>query len=163
MTQPVHLCHSYHLYKTYKLTYGRPVAIKEYKISEAREKLASLYDESRQDGVAVITRGSERAVAMLPADRLVEALAALAPFAVEVSLADEGVSAWLTNAPVHSSGADLDEAAANLLVALRDYADLWDSELKSAPNHRDRWSLVHRVKLLDDAALHKALFDDDSD
>ncbi len=138
------------------------MAVKEYKISEARAQISQIYDRSRRGGPSVISRGSESAVALLPAEHLAEALAVLAPLAAEVSFDGDGdgVSAWLVNAPVHAVGADIDAVAANLVAALRDYADLWESDLHAAVNHKQNWALVYRVGLLDDDQLAKALFED---
>lgn len=136
------------------------MAVKEYKISEARAQISQIYDRSRRGGPSVISRGSEEPVALLPAEHLAEALAVLAPLAAEVSFDADGVAAWLLNAPVHAVGPDIDAVAANLVAALRDYAELWESDLHAAVNHRPNWALVYRVGLLDDDQLAKAIFED---
>jgi antitoxin (DNA-binding transcriptional repressor) of toxin-antitoxin stability system len=133
----------------------------EYKITDAREKLSAIYDRSRHGAVTRISRQGDPSVAVVPAERLMEALAVLAPLPAEVSFAEHGVAAWLANAPVHAHGADIDEAAHNLAGALRDYAELWEEELYAAPNHQDKWALVTRVQLLDDDQLVRVMFEDE--
>ena len=150
----------YNLYNVYNLCESVAMALKEYKISEARAKISQIYDRSVKGGPSVISRGSEAGVALLPAEHLAEALAVLAPLAAEVSFDAGGVSAWLVNAPIHASGPDIDAAAAALVEAVRDYADLWESDLHATANHRHQWALVYRVGLLSDEQLAQALFED---
>ncbi len=137
------------------------MAVVEYNISEARNSISAIYDRASLGGVSVISRGSRRSMAAVPVDRLAQALALIAPLAAQVSFSEHGVAAWLPSLPVHAQGADLNEAVARLADALLDYADLWESELSGAPNHRDNWALVARARLLDNEQLVAALADSD--
>lgn len=137
------------------------MAAVDYKITEAREKFSAIYDRSRDGAVTRIHRQGDPSIAVVPAERLVEALAVLAPLPAEVSFSEHGVAAWLANAPVHAQGADIDQAARNLVGALRDYAELWEDELHAAPNHQDRWAIIARVQLLGDEELIRVMFEDD--
>jgi hypothetical protein len=51
-------------------------------------------------------------------------------------------------------GATLDEAADEMVDALREYADAWADHLRLAPNHADNWGLVQIVALASDEQLH---------
>ena len=62
--------------------------------------------------------------------------------------------------PVHAQHPDLGEACRGFVVALRDYADLWESELRRAVNHAPHGSLVMRVQMHGDEELAGLLFDD---
>lgn len=64
-----------------------------------------------------------------------------------------GWSVFLPGTPVAADGADLDEASADFVAALREYAEDWIERLRFAPNHAQRWPLVHFVSLNSDAAL----------
>lgn len=139
-----------------------PMVVATYKITQAREQLSAIFDRTiRDDALSVIQRGAEPPAALLSSDRLLEALAALAPMAAEVSVHPDSVSAWLSNVPVHAQGADIDEAARNLVAAVRDYSDLWQSSLHTASNHVRNWPVVYRAGLLDDDSLIKVMFNDE--
>lgn len=136
------------------------MSVAEYKISEAREKISAIYDRAALGGVTVISKGSDRLMAAVPVDRLAQALALVAPLAAQVSFSEHGVAAWLPNLPVHAQGVDLDQAVDNLAEALVEYADLWESQLRSAPNHEGNWAMVARARLLNHDQLVSALVDD---
>ena len=53
-----------------------------------------------------------------------------------------------------------DGALADLVVALREYAQDWNDHLRTAPNHHQHWALVTLVELSDDTQLLEWLLDD---
>jgi len=135
----------------------------EYKISEARDKISAIYDRASRGAVTVISKGAHRGMAAVPAAQLSQALALIAPLSAEVSFSKHSVAAWLNCLPVHATGADLDEAVEELALALLDYAEQWEEELRLAPNHRDNWAHVARVRLLSHDELLEALFGEDAE
>jgi hypothetical protein len=62
-------------------------------------------------------------------------------------------SVFLPGLPVAADGATFDDAIAELIQALREYADDWQERLLDAPNHRENWSLIQLISLSDDAQL----------
>ena len=71
----------------------------------------------------------------------------------EVVAEEDGWSVLLHGHPVAAHGATLDEALADFLSALRDYAAAWQQGLHIAPDHRHAAALVQLVALEDDDAL----------
>lgn len=118
-----------------------------YQFSVARADFKAVYDKAERGGVAVIDRRGSDPVALLRRDEMDALLAERFPLEADVSFSDGGVSMWVPGLPVHGEGADLDEAAARLADALFDYADLWDTELRHAPNHEANLGWVRRVQL----------------
>ncbi|CRK55774.1 hypothetical protein [Alloactinosynnema sp. L-07] len=59
--------------------------------------------------------------------------------------------------PVAADGASLDEAIAEMVDALREYAEDWQRHLLDAPNHRDNWGLVQLISFCDDEQLREWL------
>jgi len=118
-----------------------------YQFSVARADFKAVYDQAERGGVAVIDRRGSDPVALLRRDEMDSLLAERFPLEADVSFRDGGVSMWVPALPVHGEGADLDEAAANLADALFDYADLWDAELRHAPNHEANLGWVRRIQL----------------
>lgn len=116
----------------------------QFKSREARDNFSGLLDEAANGGVAVVQR-DEQAFVLVTRAAYDAALADRAPFAVRSSVHDGQFSLWLDDVPVHAVGGSLDEAEDDFLDALIDYADLWLSELRHAPNHRLNAQLVHRV------------------
>ncbi len=56
-----------------------------------------------------------------------------------------------------ADGASFDEAVSELIDALREYAEDWQSHLLNAPNHRDNWGLVQLINCSDDEQLRVAV------
>lgn len=69
-------------------------------------------------------------------------------------MADGGEwSVFLPGTPIAADGADPDEAAAEFVEAMREYAGDWVERLRFAPNHAQHWPLVQFVSLSSDAEL----------
>ncbi|MFI9405335.1 prevent-host-death protein [Nocardia sp. NPDC052316] len=120
--------------------------------TEARAHLKDLLDAAGQGRVATVRRDTEYA-AVVDAERLRYALAKLCPATAEVVAEDGGWSAFLPGLPIAADGATFDEAVDEMIVALREYADDWQSRLRNAPNHRENWGLVQLIALSNDAQL----------
>ena len=90
---------------------------------------------------------------MLDAARLREQLAVLPGLRVEAVSEAGGWSMFVPGIPVAADGATFDEAADEMVLALREYAEDWAERLRLAPNHAGNWALVQLVGLSDDAEL----------
>jgi hypothetical protein len=118
----------------------------QYKSRDARDRFPSLLDEAARGGIPVVRRDREaEPFVVARRDVFDRALAASAPFVVKASVADGQVSLWLEDIPVLASAPTLDEAEEEFLDALIDYADLWLSDLRNAPNHRASAPYVQRI------------------
>ena len=62
-------------------------------------------------------------------------------------------SVFFPGRPVAADGAMFDEAIAEMIQALREYADDWQERLLDSPNHRENWGLVQLISLSDDDQL----------
>jgi predicted RNase H-like HicB family nuclease len=90
---------------------------------------------------------------MVDVGRLRRFLAALLPTKAEVVAEAGGWAVFVPGVPVAADGATFDEAVAEMVDALREYAQDWQERLLDAPNHRDNWGLVQLVSLSDDRQL----------
>ena len=128
-----------------------------FSYSEARSNFKTLFDAVEEGNVAVVERRGSRPLALIDRAEADSLLSEKFPFEPEVSFAKamggkgksatSAVAMWLPNLPVHSDGADFQEAAENLVEALIDYAELWEAELRHAPNHAGNLGWVRRVQL----------------
>ncbi|MCP2318969.1 Antitoxin of toxin-antitoxin, RelE / RelB, TA system [Nocardia amikacinitolerans] len=128
-------------------------AVRYDSYTEARAHLKDLLDAAGQGRVATVRRDTEYA-AVVDAERLRYALARLCPANAEVVPENGGWSMYLPGLPIGADGADFDEAVEEMIIALREYADDWQSRLRTAPNHREHWGLVQLIELSNDAQLH---------
>lgn len=55
-----------------------------------------------------------------------------------------GWSVFIPGLPLAADGGTLDDAIADMIEALREYAEDWQDRLLNAPNHRDNWMLMLR-------------------
>ncbi|MGH9113779.1 MAG: prevent-host-death protein [Acidimicrobiales bacterium] len=128
---------------------GEQVRFESY--SQARAHLKALLDAAAEGRSALIRRATTTA-AVVDASRLRAALAAVAPRAEVVAEAG-GWSVFVPGVPVAADGPTFDEAVDEMIDALRDYAEDWESRLRSAPNHQQNWPLVQLIALSDDHGL----------
>lgn len=119
---------------------------------EAREHFKDILDAADDGRPATVTRDSRR-VAAVDADRLLHFLTQLRPSGAEMIAENDGWSLFIPGLPVAADGATLDEAVAEMVDALRDYAEEWADHLRLAPNHADNWGLVQIVALSSDEQL----------
>ncbi|NIK55509.1 prevent-host-death protein [Kribbella shirazensis] len=119
---------------------------------EAREHFKDILDAADEGRPATVTRDARR-VAAVDADRLVHFLTSVRPSGAQAIPENDGWSIILPGLPVAADGATLDEAAAEMVDALRVYADEWADHLRLAPNHAEHWGLVQIVALSSDEQL----------
>lgn len=122
--------------------------------TEARTRLRDLLDTAHTGRLTTVERDRER-FAVVDADVLRPQLAMLRPAHASVAAEGGGWSAFLPGVPVAGEGASLDDAIADLIDALREYAADWNDRLLDAPNHREHWALVTLVELSDDDELRE--------
>ena len=120
--------------------------------TDARAHLKDLLDAAEKGRVATVRRESAR-TAVVDLERLRQFLAALVPSRAQVVPEADGWSVFIPGLPVAADGATFDEAIAEMIEALREYADDWQERLLDAPNHRENWGLVQLISLSDDDQL----------
>jgi predicted RNase H-like HicB family nuclease len=120
--------------------------------TEARAHLKDLLDAAEKGRVATVRRDSVQA-AVVDVERLRYFLASLLPASAQVVAEEDGWSVFIPGLPVAADGATFDEALTEMIDALREYAEDWQSRLLDAPNHRDNWGLVQLISLSDDEQL----------
>lgn len=123
---------------------------------EAREHFKDLLDAADNGQPATVMR-DDRRVAAVDADRLVHFLMSICPSDVQAVAENDGWSLFIPGLPISADGRTLDEAADELIDALRDYAEAWADRLRLAPNHADHWGLVQIVSLASDTQLRSWL------
>ncbi|HRA09514.1 MAG TPA: hypothetical protein PKV54_08265 [Microbacteriaceae bacterium] len=72
---------------------------------------------------------------------------------IELVHEDGRVVVLMSGRPFVSEGATVDDALADLVVSLREYAEDWDVRLQHADNHRGNGALVQLIKLSSDGEL----------
>lgn len=120
--------------------------------TDARAHLKDLLDAAEKGRVATVRRESAT-TAVVDVERLRHFLTSLIPSRAEVVSEAGGWSVFISGLPVAADGATFDEAVAEMIDALRDYADDWQERLLDSPNHRENWGLVQLVSLSDDELL----------
>ena len=120
--------------------------------TEARAHLKALLDAAERGRVATVRRDSARA-AIVDLDRLRHYLATVTPSHAQVLPEADGWSVFIPGLPVAADGTTFDEALAEMIGALREYAGDWQDHLLDAANHRDNWGLVQLIGLSDDEQL----------
>jgi predicted RNase H-like HicB family nuclease len=124
--------------------------------TEARAHLKDLLDAAERGRVATVRRDSSRA-AVVDVERLRHFLASIVPSRAQVVPEAGGWSVFILGLPVAADGASFDEAIAEMIDAMREYAEDWQQRLLDAPNHRDNWALVQLISLSDDDQLREWL------
>ncbi len=119
----------------------------------AREHLKDVLD-SAENGQVVTVRRDSATSAVLSADRLRHFLASVVPSRARVVAEAGGWSAFIPGLPVAAAAADYDALIADVVDALREYAQDWP-RLQHAPNHKENWGLVQLVNLSDDEQLRR--------
>ncbi|MGW6280388.1 hypothetical protein [Kribbella sp. NPDC055071] len=119
---------------------------------EARDHFKDLLDAADDGRPATVIRDTRR-VAAVDADRLVHFLTSVRPSGAQVVAENDGWSIFIPGLPVAADGATLDQAAVEMVDALRDYAEEWSDHLRLAPNHAENWGLVQIVALASDDQL----------
>lgn len=120
--------------------------------AEARKSLKTILDTSDRGGLTIIRRGSSSA-SVVNAEKLLEYLIRHTPANVQVVNEDGAWAMFMPGTPLASEGATLAEATADLIDALRDYAEDWEDHLQAAPNHAGNWALVQIIDASTDEQL----------
>jgi len=120
--------------------------------TDARAHLKDLLDAAERGRVATIRRDAGR-TAVVDLVRLRSSLAALIPSNAQVVAEGDGWSIFIPGLPVAADGATFDEAVAEMIDALREYAEDWQDRLLDAPNHRNSWAIVQLISLSGDDHL----------
>lgn len=124
--------------------------------TEARRHLKELLDAAEQGRPASVRRDAATAM-VVDADRLRRFLLGVYPSRAQVVAEAGGWSAFIPGLPVAADGATFDEAVAEMIDALREYADDWQDHLYNVPNHTDNWGLVQLIAVSDDGQLREWL------
>ncbi|WP_116115761.1 prevent-host-death protein [Austwickia chelonae] len=102
-------------------------------VTEARAGFKAMFEAAQNGGAGLVHRDGHR-FALVDADRIADALHAALPITPEVYFEEDVVGLALPGAPFAAEGNDLEEAAEEMIEALREYAQDWE-ELRHAPNH----------------------------
>ncbi len=121
--------------------------------TDTRNRLKEVLDTADR-GVPVGVERHGRQVVMMDMALLHELLADSPRLRRPEAVAEAGGwSVFLPGTPIAADGTDLDEAAAEFVAAVREYAEDWIDRLRFAPNHAQHWPLVHFVSLSSDTVL----------
>jgi hypothetical protein len=120
--------------------------------SSARTSFKRVIDGAVR-GSSVTVRRDGDSVAVVDATRYRRFLARTVAADVRV-LEEDGVFAMIMADPaIAVEDEDYEALVADMVLALREYAEDWQDHLLSAPNHAENWGLVQLVELSDDAQL----------
>lgn len=120
--------------------------------SEGRANLKALLDAAEQGRVATLRRDHRTAV-VVDSDRMRHFLSSVVPSHASVVPENGGWSVFVPGFPVSADGNSFDEAIAEMIDALREYAEDWQARLRDAPNHREHWGIVTLIALSTDEQL----------
>ncbi|ONI78665.1 prevent-host-death protein [Actinosynnema sp. ALI-1.44] len=124
--------------------------------TDARTHLKDLLDAAEKGRVATIRRDHAR-TAVVDVVRLQHVLVSMNQPRAHVVAESDGWSVFIPGLPISADGATFDEAIAEMITSLREYAEDWQERLLETPNHRDNWGLVQLIGLSDDAQLREWL------
>lgn len=127
--------------------------------TDARKSLKQILDSAEAGSVISIKRGA-RSTVVADRDRFRGLLAKATPSRAMVVAEDK---AWVIVIPDSSFAAEaqsLDDAIADLIANLRDYATEWQEHFAAAPNHANNWALVQLVNVSSDDDLRDWLLND---
>lgn len=125
-------------------------------VTEARKDLRSVLDASERGKAVTINRNASIS-AVVPAERLRSYFFKTVSPRAKIFSEDGRWVVLLEDRPFVSEGLTVDDAVADLVLSLREYAEDWDARLRLAPNHEQNWALVQLVNLSSDAELVKWL------
>ena len=121
--------------------------------TDTRNQLREVLD-TVEAGMPIGIQRHGKQVALIESQKLQEVLLDSQRLGRPEAVAEAGGwSVFLPGAPIAADGADLDEAVDEFVSALREYAEDWQTRLRLAPNHRNRWPLVQFVSLSSDADI----------
>ena len=106
--------------------------------SVARTNLKPTLDTARNGRLVTGTRGQDVS-AVVSAGKVREFLAVTVPSRARVIYEDGACVVFIPGLAVAAEASTFDEAIAEMLDGLRDYAEDGDSHLAGAPNHAENW------------------------
>jgi predicted RNase H-like HicB family nuclease len=120
--------------------------------TDARSSFKDILDTADRGGLTVVERGSGSA-SVVNTTRLLQYLVRNNPANVQVVNEDGAWAMFVPGLPIAAEGATLNEATADLIEALREYAEDWEDHLQAAPNHAGNWALVQIIDASTDEQL----------
>lgn len=129
--------------------------------SRARDHLRDVLDSAQRGLMPRIDRDRSRFV-VLDADTHRRDLAEEVTANARVLPEGGGWAVILPDLPVHGDGISFDDALADVIDALREYAEDWNLRLHRAPNHATHRKLVQLVQLSSDEQLREWLLEGDA-
>lgn len=120
--------------------------------TEARASFKGILDAASQ-GRAVTVRRANHVFAVVDADDLRASLAGSIRADAEVAVEDGVWVGAIPDLPIAAEGDDLDDLIAELVQALREYAEDWGIRLSGYSNHQQNRMLVQLVQLSTDEQL----------
>ncbi len=120
--------------------------------TEARANFKDILDAASK-GRAVTIGRADHVFAVVDADDLRQSLTASIRADAEVAVEDGVWVGAIPGVPVAAEGEDLDDLVAELVQALREYAEDWHERLSHFSNHRQNRLLVQLVQLSTDEQL----------
>lgn len=130
-----------------------PAIQKKYATATAaRSAFKSVLDASERGRTVTVVR-DDYVAAIVAADRLQDYFARTVSPHAKAFFEDGLWVVLLENRPFVSEGVSLDDAVADLIESLREYAEDWEERLQSAPNHAGNWGFVQLITLSTDDQL----------
>lgn len=129
--------------------------------SEGRAHLKQLLDAAEEGRVATLKRDASTA-AVVDSARLRHFLSSVVPSRAQVVSEAGGWSVFIPGLSVAADANSFDDAIADMVDALREYAEDWQDHLRVAPNHSENWGLVQLIELSTDEQLRAWLVGDRS-
>lgn len=127
-----------------------------YGYTQARGQLKKIIDSSARGGASLIRRGEDSA-AVVDAGRLRNYLQRTVKAEPVVVNEDGAWAVFMPGVPLAAEAVKLDDAVADFVSGLREYARDWEDHLSSAPNHQENWALVQLVDISTDDELSRWL------
>lgn len=125
-------------------------------VALARQNFKDLLDAAQAGIPSAVTRDRHQ-LAVVDGEQLREVLQRAQPSRAQASPEAEGWSITLPGLPIAADGDTFDDALADAVAALREYAEDWTDRLRIAPNHAGNWALVQLVTLSTDEQLQEWL------
>lgn len=127
--------------------------------ASARAHFKDLLDAAFGGQPAVVRRES-RLAAVVDAEVFRAHLARLRPSRAVVVAENAGWTVLIPGLPVAVDGDDLNQALAEAVDALREYAADWSDHLRHATNHAGNWDVAQLIELSSDEQLRDWLIGD---
>lgn len=124
-----------------------------YGFTQARESLKAILDFSERGGLSRISRPDRAPAAVVNGESLRLYLAQTIVPNVQVVNEDDAWVVLMPGKPFAAEATKLEDALADFVEGLREYAEDWDDHLHMAPNHRKNWAFVQLVELSTDEQL----------